>query len=169
MIISRYQASERFSDIIKKQLGIKFSEAQLQKKSLSVLQGILSKIQMHFSNRGTDKLFDMAVKNGSITYEKIISQYYDIDGFTNNFLGDPAVLDSLECFKCENVQMAIPPIYQLIFAIISCTYITGQINRMDKRREMLKKARDSVEVKSQDKDEKPRNDNIIDFTLGTEV
>ena len=67
-------------------------------------------------------MFNLLIKNGVVTYEKIVSQYYDISGFTDNFLGDDNILNIIEIFKIENVNVVIPPMYQLVFALISTTY-----------------------------------------------
>ncbi len=166
MVLARYINNRRFGEFIQKKLKIKFTEPQLQKKKLTTLKGLLSKIKTHLTNKGSDQMFDLLVKNGLITYEKMLNSYIDISGFSDNLLNNSDFLDSLEMVKIENINLTIPPMYQLLFTIISTTYISYQINRINAKREMLRNVVPDKKEKTNGNEEKKtggeekRKDNI---------
>lgn len=138
MIIRRYQSNERFKDYITKELGVTFSYASLNKKSVSSLKDILERIRINLDNRNIDKIFSSATKSTSLVYEKVMSEFYDIEGFTDNLFSQDNFLDCLEKIKIETNLPQIPAPVQMGYMVIQTTLLTHELNKMKQPSKMMK-------------------------------
>jgi hypothetical protein len=123
-ILVKYQNNNRFGELLKKELGIKYTEPQLNKKSVEDLELILHRIRTHLNTRNMDQVFDHMVRYTASGYEELVSGLgYDIDGFSELLLHNPAFWDAFERWKIEQKIPNIPPSMQLMYIVASTTYI----------------------------------------------
>ena len=122
--IIKYQTNARFGTIINKELGIKYSRAQLTKYTIDNLETILHRIRTHLNTRNMDKVFEHMIRVSAKGYEDIVSGFgYNIEGFSDLLLANPAFHDAFERWKIERKIPDVPPSFQLMYIIASTTYI----------------------------------------------
>ena len=122
--ILKYQCNKRFGPIINKELGFKNSRVQLTKHNIDSLETILHRIRTHLNTRNMDKVFEHMVKVSAKGYEDLVSGFgYDIDGFTELLLSNPAFHDAFERWKIEREIIDVPPSFQLMYIVASTTYM----------------------------------------------
>lgn len=105
--ILKYQDNPRFGPLLKK-LNFKYNYSQLNKSTLETLKEIIQRIYVNINNDGIDKFFDMLVHQTSNTFEKTVSPFYNIEGFTDSILCDETFLNLLERYKIEHTLPDIP-------------------------------------------------------------
>lgn len=122
--IIKYQTNGRFGNIINKELGMKYSRTQLSKYSIDNLETILHRIRTHLNTRNMDKVFEHMIRVSAKGYEDIVTGFgYNIEGFSDLLLANPAFHDAFERWKIERKIPDIPPSLQLAYIIASTTYI----------------------------------------------
>ena len=117
--IMKYQDNKRFKEIVKG-LGIKYNYDQLCKKSIENLKDILERIRINIDNRNLDDFYNLILKNTSLTFESVVSNFYDIDGFQEMLMNDEQFLDTWEKFKIENELPNVPPSIQMLMIVSRC-------------------------------------------------
>ena len=132
--ILKYQESKRFGERIKKGLGIKYTRTQLLKCSNDNLESILYRIRIFLNNSNLDAVFDHMVRYTAKGYEDFVSNFYDIEGFSDILLSNPAWWDLVEKYKIEQEMPDIPPSLQMVYIIASTTYIAHLQNQLKERR-----------------------------------
>ena len=122
--IIKYQTNKRFGQIINKELGIKYTRTQLTKYSIDNLETILHRIRTHLNTRNMDQVFEHMTRVTAKGYEDLVSGFgYNIEGFSDLLLANPAFHDAFERWKIERKIPDIPPSFQLIYIIASTTYM----------------------------------------------
>jgi hypothetical protein len=135
MKILKYQENKRFGDRIKKGLGIKYTRQQLLKCSIDNLESILYRIRTFLNNSNLDAVFEHMARYSATSYEELVSSFYDIEGFSDLLLSNPAFWDAFEKWKIEREMPEIPSSLQLVYLIISTTYLAHLQNRVKKQSE----------------------------------
>ena len=153
MIIKRYQSNPRFKQYIKKDLGIDYSHSSLTKKSINGLKDILEKIRVNLNNRNVSKMMDSVGQSTSVAYETVLSEFYDIEGFTDNLWGQENFLDVWEKLKIETTMPNIPPMVQVGLIVLQTTMLTHELNKL-KQRPVEMKGPSEEDMKIIDEDEK---------------
>lgn len=132
--IQKYQENRRFSPILKK-LNFKYTYTQLNKFNISELNEILQRIYVNINNDGIDKIYDLLVSQTTTTFEKVVSPFYDIEGFSNSLLCDDAFLNIVERYKIENNNlMEIPLSVQLGLCVSKHIVLCNTINKHKKNK-----------------------------------
>ena len=127
--ILKYQSNKRFGPIVNKELGFKYTRTQLTKYSIDNLEAILHRIRTHLNTRNMDQVFQHMVEVSAKGYEDLVCGFgYDIDGFSELLLSNPAFHDAFERWKIERKIPEIPPSFQLMYIIASTTYIAHNRN-----------------------------------------
>ena len=122
--IIKYQTNRRFGQIINKELGLKYTRTQLTKYSIDNLETILHRIRTYLNTRNMDQVFEHMTKVTAKGYEDLVSAFgYNIEGFSDLLLANPAFHDAFERWKIERKIPDIPPSFQLLYIIASTTYI----------------------------------------------
>lgn len=137
MIIRRYQENPRFKDFVSKNIGIKETYNSLNKKSIPQLQDLLERIRVQLDNRNVDKIYDSLAKSSSQVYETVLSDFYDIDGFTDNLFSQENFLDCLEKIKIETNLPHIPPYVQMGYIVLQTTILTHEVNKMKRKSNVM--------------------------------
>ena len=128
--ILKYQRNKRFGTIINKELGFKYTRAQLTKQSIDNLETILHRIRTHLNTRNMDQVFEHMAKVTAKGYEDLVTGFgYNIEGFSDLLLENPAFHDAFERWKIEREIPDIPPSFQLMYVIASTTYIAHLSNK----------------------------------------
>ena len=128
--IIKYQTNMRFGPIISKELGFKYTRPQLSKQSIDSLETILHRIRTHLNTRNMDAVFSHMVKTTAKGYEDVVTGFgYNIEGFSELLLQNPAFHDAFERWKIEQKIPDVPPSMQLMYIIASTTYIAHMNNR----------------------------------------
>jgi hypothetical protein len=71
-----------------------------------------------------DQVFEHMIKVSAKGYEDLVSGFgYNIDGFSDLLLANPAFHDAFERWKIEQKVPEVPPSLQLMYIIASTTYI----------------------------------------------
>ena len=131
--ILKYQHNKRFGPIINKELGFKYTRSQLTKQNIDHLQTILHRIRTHLNTRNLDRVFQHMVQVSAKGYEDLVSGFgYDIEGFSELLLQNPAFHDAFERWKIERKVIDIPPSFQLMYIVASTTYMAHSIKNRDK-------------------------------------
>lgn len=128
--ILKYQNNKRFGARIKKDLSMKYTRGQLLKCSITNLESILFRIRNYLNSSNMDAVFDHMTRYAAKGYEDLMSQFYDIEGFSDMLLQNPAFWDALERYKIEQEMPDIPPSMQMFYIIASTTYISHLQNQM---------------------------------------
>ena len=129
MRILKYQASRRFGQAVTKELKINYSREQLVKFSVDRIEKILQRIRLHLNSRNIDAMFEHLATTCAIGYEKTISPFYDITGFSELLLANPGFHDALERYKIENNSIPdIPPGMQLVYIVATTTLAAHTLN-----------------------------------------
>jgi len=130
--IQKYMTSNRFGDYVKKDIGIKYTLAQLEKKSDKELEDILNKIRIHLDNKNMDAIYDGMAKSMASGLEMTLTPFYDIDGFSDTLL-DPnnaQFWDTYEKFKIEHKLPTMPVGLQLAYIVSSTMILQHNLNKM---------------------------------------
>lgn len=128
--ILKYQSNKRFGERIKKDLSIKYTRTQLLKCSNENLESILFRIRNYLNTTNMDAVFEHMARYAAKGYEDLLSQFYDIEGFSDMLMQNPAFWDAFERWKIEKEMPNIPPSMQMFYIIASTTYITHLQNQM---------------------------------------
>ena len=132
--IIKYQNNRRFGPIIKKELGFKYNRPQLTKYSIDHLETILHRIRTHLNTRNMDQVFEHMAKVTAKGYEDLVTGFgYNIEGFSDLLIGNPAFHDAFERWKIERKIPDIPPSFQLVYIIASTTYMAHLQNAKHKK------------------------------------
>ena len=137
MKILNYQNSNRFGALIKKELKMNYSRDQLAKKTLEEIENLLYRIQSFLNNRNMAGIYEQMVKTTAVGYENIVSEFYDIKGFSNLLVQNPMFWDTFEMWRCERSMPNIPPSLQLLYIVSSTTLVAHVQNTQLKQTEKL--------------------------------
>ena len=156
--IIKYQTNKRFGNIINKELGIKYTRNQLTKYSVDNLETILHRIRTHLNTRNMDQVFEHMTRVTAKGYEDLVTGFgYNIEGFSDLLLANPAFHDAFERWKIERKIPDIPPSFQLMYIIASTTYMAHLHARPVQKAQAVK----SEPIKKQSiKEIKPIDDRI---------
>ena len=149
MKVIKYQESKRFGDKIKKGLGIKYKREQLLKCSIENLESILFRIRSFLNTINLDSVFEHMARHCAKGYEDLMSNFVDIEGFSDLLLSNPAFWDAFERYKIEQEMPEIPPSLQLVYIVLSTTYIAHLQNRVKTLNRPQKFKQPTQESKSQ--------------------
>lgn len=128
-VILKYEGNERFGGTLKKELGFKHTRNQLTKLDVDDLEVILHRIRTHLNTRNMDQVFNHMVKQSAKGYEDIVTGFgYDIRGFEEILLSNPAFWDAFERWKIEQKIPDVPPSLQLMYLVASTTFIAHKRN-----------------------------------------
>ena len=58
----------------------------------------------------------------------MLSNFYNIDGFTDNLMENKTFMDGLERYKIEHPLPQVSPAIQMSYALLSTIFITHQLN-----------------------------------------
>ena len=148
-VIIKYETNERFGAIIKKELGFKHTETQLSKKSKDELEVMLQRIRTHLNTRNLDQMFNHMVKQTAKGYEELVTGFgYDIRGFEQLLMNNPAFWDAFERWKIEHKMPDVPPSLQLMYIVASTTYVAHakNLNVTIPSKPKLKTKRSDIEI-----------------------
>lgn len=126
--VINYQNSSRFGTQIRKELKMNFSRDQLAKKTTQEIDNVLYRIRNFLNNRGLSGIYEQMAKTTAVGYENIVSEFYDITGFSDLLLNNPAFWDEFEMWKCERSLPDIPPSLQLMYIVSSTTLMAHYKN-----------------------------------------
>ena len=129
--IQKYQASKRFGETIKKDLKISYTRESLSRMNVDKLDTILHRIRSHLNSRNLDGVFQHMASTCAITYEKTLTPFYNIDGFSSILLNNPEFWDCLERWKIERKMPNIPPHLQMLYIIASTTITAHELNKLN--------------------------------------
>ena len=111
-------------------LGFKHTRNQLVKLDHDEVTVILHRIRTHLNTRNIDQVFNHMVKQSAKGYEDIVTNFgYDIRGFEEILLSNPAFWDAFERWKIEQKIPDVPPSFQLMYIVASTTYIAHAKNQ----------------------------------------
>jgi hypothetical protein len=167
MKIQKYQSSRRFGPYITKELKITQSREQLTKLSIDRLENILHRIRINLNNRNMDSIMETMTITCAKGYETTVSNFYDIDGFTELLTANPGFWDAFERWKIEREMPEIPPCIQLAYIIATTTFAAHSFNASK-----VSIIKENTESKSSAKS-KPEEDLIIkdddNFEIGKKL
>jgi hypothetical protein len=167
MKIQKYQSSRRFGPYITKELKITQSREQLTKLSIDRLENILHRIRINLNNRNMDSIMETMAITCAKGYETTVSNFYDIDGFTELLTANPGFWDAFERWKIEREMPEIPPGIQLAYIIATTTFAAHSLNASK-----VSIIKENTESKSSAKS-KPEEDLIIkdddNFEIGKKL
>lgn len=123
MQVLNYQNSPRFGPDIRKQLKYSFTREQLVKRSIDQIDNLLFRIRSFLNNRGMNGIYEQMIRTGAVGYEKIVSEFYDIEGFSDLLFANPSFWDAFERWKIERKLPDIPPGMQLMYIVTSTTLL----------------------------------------------
>ena len=126
--IQKYQDSELFGETVKKHLGFNQGYDQLNDKSITDLENMLSRIRIHLDNKNLDQFYERTAESIAVLYEGLVSTVYDIDGFSDMLLESEDFWNIYERFKIENNFPAVNPAVQLTFIIGQCTFMAHHLS-----------------------------------------
>ena len=128
--ILKYQNHQRFAARLKKDLGLNYTREKLLKCSNDNLDSILFRIRNYLNNSNMEQMFEHLAKYCAKGYEDLVSQFIDIDGFSDLLINNPAFWDCYTKWQIEREMPDIPPSIQMVYIITSTTYIAYLQNRM---------------------------------------
>ena len=140
MKVLNYQNSSRFGNQIRKELKFNFTREQLTKKTLEQIDNILYRIRNFLNNRGLAGIYEQMVRTTAVGYENLVSEFYDINGFSELLLNNPAFWDAFEMWKVERTLPDIPPSFQLMYIVASTTMIAHVKNTQIQEQKENKKS-----------------------------
>ena len=129
-IIEKYQSSSRFGDFVRKNLKVNYTHETLQKKSLSTLKDILEKIRLNLDNKNLDKFYELMLRTSTLTFEKLVCNFADIEGFTDNLLDSEAFQDCWARYKIEKTFPRVSPEVQMSFIVLQTLAVTYKLNEV---------------------------------------
>lgn len=128
--ILKYQQNKRFGTIVNKELGFKYTRTQLTKFTIDNLETILHRIRTHLNTRNMDQVFEHMAKVTAKGYEDLVTGFgYNIEGFSDLLMQNPAFHDAFERWKIERKIPDVPPSFQLMYIVASTTYIAHMTNK----------------------------------------
>ena len=154
MRILNYQNSSRFGPGIRKELKFNYTRDQLVKKSIDQIDNILYRIRNFLNNRGMTGIYEQMVKTTAVGYENIVSQFYDIHGFSDMLLNNPAFWDAFERWKIERTLPDIPPSLQLMYIVSTTTLLAHMKNNKIEERPPHRKNTDNNEKVDEERERK---------------
>lgn len=160
MKILKYQNSKRFGDSLRKELSIKYTRDKLLKCSNDNLETILFRIRQYLNSKNTDNVIEHLATFGVKTYEQFVSQFYDINGFSDLILSNENFFCALERYAIESEVRDIPPSMSLLYTILSTTYIAHLQNQLKQARSNTKPTQKKEKVKDKKSDTKDENKEI---------
>ena len=140
MKVLNYQNSARFGNQIRKELKFNFTREQLTKKTLEQIDNILYRIRNFLNNRGLAGIYEQMVRTTAVGYENLVSEFYDINGFSELLLNNPAFWDAFEMWKVERTLPDIPPSFQLMYIVASTTMVAHIKNTQIQEQKQSKKS-----------------------------
>ena len=152
MKIQKYQASRRFGAYVTKELKVTKSREQLQKMSIDNLKSILHRIRLNLNNRNMDTIMESMAITCAKGYETTISNFYDIEGFTELLTANPGFWDAFERWKIERELPDIPPGIQLAYIIATTTLAAHTLNAHKSLKSELTNSRSDVTEKKEKSD-----------------
>ena len=129
MKILKYQSSKRFGPTLKKDFKINYTRETLVRKSPDQLELILHRIRNFLNSRNLDAVFQHMATTCAIGYEKTVTPFYNIDGFSSILLQNPDFWDCLERWKIERELPNIPPHLQMLYIVASTTITAHEMNK----------------------------------------
>ena len=156
MRVLNYQNSSRFGPSVRKELKFNYTRDQLMKKSLDQIDNVLYRIRNFLNNRGMNGIYEQMVRTSAIGYENIVSEIYDIEGFSDMLMQNPAFWDAFERWKIERTLPDIPPSLQLMYIVGSTTLIahmkkTSLEHDSEIKKQMMKNKKNNEKNKDEDK------------------
>lgn len=165
--IIKYQNNQRFGPIVKKELGIKYSRTQLTRYTIDNLEGILHRIRTHLNTRNMDQVFQHMAKVTAKGYEDLVTGFgYNIEGFSDLLLANPAFHDAFERWKIERKIPEIPPSFQLMYIVASTTYVAHLNNA--KYTKIQKPPPNTQKTEEIDVVDEPQQQDIVDLNPNPE-
>lgn len=131
--VLKYQASKRFAKTLKQDMKINYSREQLSRMTVEKIELILHRIRNHLNSRNLDAVFEHMATTCAIGYEKTITPFYNINGFSKILLSNPDFWDCLERWKIEKELPNIPPHIQMLYIVASTTITAHEFNKFDLR------------------------------------
>lgn len=171
--VLKYQASKRFSRTLKQDMKISYSREQLSRMSIDKIELILHRIRNHLNSRNLDAVFEHMATTCAIGYEKTITPFYNIDGFSKILLSNPDFWDCLERWKIEKELPNIPPHLQMLYIVASTTITAHEFNKYtDIQQKQPQQNNDIVIIDEDDKKTKEDVDNKkerTNFEIGKQL
>lgn len=127
--IQKYQDSRRFGHIVKEQLKFNQTFDELNEMTIENLENIVSRIRIHLDNKNLDRFYDNMAKSVAMVYEQLVSQVYDIDGFTDLLVENEEFWWTFERFKIENNFPAVNSTSQMLYMIGQATIMAHHMPR----------------------------------------
>jgi hypothetical protein len=132
--IQKYQSSKVFGEYVTKNLKINQSVDKLQKLKITTLNNIISRIRLSLDAENVSSFFDNFAKTAAVAFEKTLTPFYDIDGFSSTLLDNKEFWRVYERLKIETELPQIPPTLQLGYIISGTVLIQHQLNTMSKKK-----------------------------------
>ena len=102
-----------------------------------------------------DAVFEHLAKYAAKGYEDLVSQFYDIEGFSEILLQNPTFWDNFEKWRIEREMPDLPPSMQMMYIITSTTYIAYLQNKLKNQRVIRKEdTKEEIKEKKEKKEEK---------------
>ena len=153
MKVLKYQTSKRFGATIKNDLKISYTRDTLARKTPDQIEMILHRIRTFLNSRNLDAVFEHMASTCAIGYEKTITPFYNIDGFSNILLQNPDFWDCLERWKIEREMPNIPPHLQMLYIVASTTITAHELNKFQRPAKPV-----ATELIIEDKDDKNKRE-----------
>lgn len=166
MKVQKYQASKRFGETLKKDLKVNYTREQLNRMSPDKIEGILHRIRNFLNSRNLDGVFKHMASTCAVTYEKTLTPFYNIDGFSSILLNNPEFWDCLERWKIERELPDIPPHLQMLYIIASTTITAHELNKIRANHQPIEN--DIVIVDEDDKKEEQKQQKTK-FAVGKKI
>ena len=145
-IIRRYLSSKKFGDYLTKELGIKYTQAQLRKLKNTSLKNTLHRIRIAVDMRNVDAMYDKMFFHTSLVVEKTLTPFYDVEGLTQNLQNNEEFQCALEKMKIEAEIPNIPPPVQMMMIASQTAIMTHHMNKL--ATQQIAKKSDPVETVS---------------------
>lgn len=129
-MIQKYQSSTIFGDYITKDLKINYDEASLNKKSLTELNTIITKIRLNLDNKNLNKMYDSVLFGSTTLVETISKPIVNVDGFSKLLQENDQFINCWERYKCESIMPTIPPYLQMMFIVSQTYFLAYAMNKM---------------------------------------
>ena len=163
MRVLNYQNSARFGNGIRKDLKFSYTRDQLSKKTIEQIDNILYRIRNYLNNRGMDGIYEQMVRTTATGYENIVSEFYDIEGFSEMLTQNPAFWDAFERWKIERTLPDIPPSFQLCYIIASTTLMAHMRKTSIQTDIRLKQQSKNIEKDDKNDDKNKKDKTILSF------
>ena len=171
--ILKYLNSKRFGPKLKSDLGIKYTRTQLLKCSKDNLEGILFRIRNYLNTQNMDVVFEHMARYTAKGYEDLVSNFYDIEGFSDILMQNPAFWDAFERWKIEHEMPDIPPSMQLMYIIASTTYIAHLQKGIKNNKDVLNSkngvSKNNKDVLNSNSDVSNSKKDVLKLKIGDEI